>query len=528
MNSNFTSEGKRAGSSPMELAQKFGLPFKEHIEDKDVDVSLLEKLPLHFVKGNLVFPLSREDDMLIVAMTSPNSIYAVRDVGRVLNLEVSPLIVPREELLAAIHRYYERLAGSAKEAVEAIEDEESLENLAHEWEEPRDLLELIDEAPIIKLLNSLLFEAVKEKASDIHIEPYERHVSVRFRKDGILYSILNPPKIVQEALISRVKILAKLDIAEKRLPQDGRIRLLVAGKDVDVRVSIVPTSFGERVVMRLLDRLGGGVELGEAGLAPEFVVELKGLLARNSGIVLVTGPTGSGKTTTLYACLNSINSEERNIITVEDPVEYQVEGVGQIQVNPKIDLDFANGLRSILRQDPDVIMIGEIRDADTANIAIQASLTGHLVLSTLHTNDAPSAVARLVDMGIETFLLSSSLSAVIAQRLIRVLCKKCKEAYTPSDDELKLFDIKTCSAPKTLYRNIGCEECFNTGYAERTGIFEYMEIDKTMKRLFLKNPDVTIIREHALKMGMQSLRDDGLIKVAAGLTSLEEVIRVTL
>ena len=528
MNSDITTEDNTAGASPLELARRLGLPFKEHIEDGDVDASFLEKLPLHFVKGNLVFPLSREEGKLSVAMTAPDSIYAVRDIGRVLNLEVTPLIVPREVLLDAIHRYYERLAGSAKEAVEAIEDEESLENLAHEWEEPRDLLDLIDEAPIIKLLNSLLFEAVKEKASDIHIEPYERHVSVRFRKDGILYSMLSPPKIVQEALISRVKILAGLDIAEKRLPQDGRIRLLVAGKDVDVRVSIVPTSFGERVVLRLLDRLGGLVGLPEAGLAPKLVKELKGLLARNSGIVLVTGPTGTGKTTTLYACLNSINSDERNIITIEDPVEYQIEGVGQIQVNPKIDLDFANGLRSILRQDPDVIMIGEIRDADTANIAIQASLTGHLVLSTLHTNDAPSAVARLVDMGIETFLISSSLSAVIAQRLVRVLCKKCKEAYEPGTEELKLFEVNMSEAPPLLYRSIGCEECFHTGYAERTGIFEFMRVEKAMKGLLLKNPDATTIREHALKVGMQSLRQDGLNKVIAGITSLDEVIRVTL
>ena len=528
MNADISIDSSLSGYSPEELARTLGLPFKKRIEDTDVDVSFLEKLPLQFVKGNLVFPLSKEDERLVVAMVDSGSIYAVRDIGRLLSLEVTPLIVPREELLGAIHRFYERLAGSAKEAVEAIEDEESLENLAHEWEEPRDLLELIDEAPIIKLLNSLLFEAVKEKASDIHIEPYERNVSVRFRKDGILYPMLSPPKIVQEALISRVKILAKLDIAEKRLPQDGRIRLLVAGKDVDVRVSIVPTSFGERVVLRLLDREGGFVGLSEAGLAAGLVEELKSLLARNSGIVLVTGPTGAGKTTSLYACLNSINSNERNIITVEDPVEYQIEGVGQIQVNPKIDLSFANGLRSILRQDPDVIMIGEIRDADTANMSIQASLTGHLVISTLHTNDAPSAVTRLVDMGIETFLISSSLSAVIAQRLIRVLCKKCKEAHAPSAEELKIFEENMSGAPELIYRNIGCEECFHTGFAERTGIFEFMPVNRTMKGLLLKSPDATTIREEALRGGMQSLRQDGLSKVAAGITSLEEVIRVTL
>ena len=511
-----------------EVAKRFDLPFKERIEDADVDTALVEKLPLHFVKDNLVFPLSKEDGRLNVAMASLESFHAVRDIGRLLKLEVSPQLVSKEELMDAIHRFYERLSGSAQEVVAEIEDEESLEMILHEWDEPKDLLELTDEAPIIKLLNSILFQAVKEKASDIHIEPYERIVSVRFRKDGILYTILSPPKIVQEALISRVKILANLDIAEKRLPQDGRIRILVAGKDVDVRVSIVPTSFGERVVMRLLDTGGQLVELPNAGLAAPLVKNLKELLAHNSGIVLVTGPTGSGKTTTLYACLNSINSDERNIITVEDPVEYQINGVGQIQVNPKIDLDFANGLRSILRQDPDVIMIGEIRDADTANIAIQASLTGHLVLSTLHTNDAPSAVTRLVDMGIETFLLSSSLSAVVAQRLVRVLCTNCKEANKPGEEEIELFTSHEVAAPKTIFQSRGCAQCFDIGYVERTGIFEFMPVDNEMKKLLLKSPDSTTIREQAVKAGMRSLRQDGLDKAAAGITSLDEVIRVTL
>lgn len=510
------------------LAESFGLPFKERIDDADVDVSFLEKLPLQFVKENLVFPLSKDDGKLKVAMARADSFYAARDVGRLLSLEVSPVLVPREELLGAIHRFYERLSGSAQEVVAEIEGEESLEMLAHEWEEPKDLLDLTDEAPIIKLLNSLLFQAVKEKASDIHIEPYEQSVSVRFRKDGILYHILSPPKIVQEALISRVKILANLDIAEKRLPQDGRIRLLVAGKDVDVRVSIVPTSFGERVVMRLLDRKGGLVDLKDTGLSAALVGDLTELLDHNSGIVLVTGPTGSGKTTTLYASLNTINSEERNIITVEDPVEYQIKGVGQIQVNPKINLDFANGLRSILRQDPDVIMIGEIRDVDTANIAIQASLTGHLVLSTLHTNDAPSAVSRLVDMGIETFLLSTSLSAVIAQRLVRVLCTNCREIYEPAKEEIKLFTSDDVEPPEKIYRSVGCVQCFETGYSDRTGIFEFMPVDDEMKKLLLKSPDAPTIRKRALKAGMRSLRQDGLDKVASGTTSLDEVIRVTL
>jgi len=321
------------------------------------------------------------------------------------------------------------VTGSAQEVVMELEGED-LSTIATELNEPRDLLDLTDEAPVIRLLNSILFQAVKERASDIHIEPYEREVDVRFRIDGILYKILTPPKVVQEAIISRVKIMAGLNIAEKRLPQDGRIRVIVAGRDVDIRVSLIPTFYGERVVLRLLDKKKGLISLEDMGLSVSGVKAMERLLSRNNGIILVTGPTGSGKSTTLYAALNCLNSPDKNIITIEDPIEYQLKGVGQIQVNPKIDLTFANGLRSILRQDPDIIMVGEIRDALTAEIAIQASLTGHLVLSTLHTNDSSTAVTRLIDMGIEPFLVASSLSAILAQRLVRVICPHCREEYT--------------------------------------------------------------------------------------------------
>ena len=505
------------------IANRFDLPFKESIEDRDVDPVFLEKLPLSFVKANLIFPLRMEEKKLIVALSSPKAIFALDDVGRFLSLPTSPVLSPPQQILNAIHRFYDRASGSAMDVIEELSDE-SLENIAHQWEGPKDLLELTDEAPIIKLLNSLLFQAVKERASDIHIEPYERKVDVRFRIDGVLYPILSPPKIIQEALISRVKIMAGMNIAEKRLPQDGRIRLLVAGKDVDVRVSIVPTAFGERAVLRLLDRKGGVIALEEVGLKPMHIKALESLLSQNNGIILVTGPTGSGKTTTLYAALNRLNAHERNIITIEDPIEYQLNGIGQIQVNPKIDLSFANGLRSILRQDPDIIMVGEIRDLEAAKIAIQASLTGHLVLSTLHTNDAPTAVTRLVDMGIETFLLSSSLTAVIAQRLVRVLCPHCKEEYTPTDQEFSFLHNRGC---KKLCRPKGCDRCFKTGYHGRTGIFEFMPVDQPMRTVLLKNPDSTSIREYALAYGMKTLRDDGFEKAAAGLTSVEEVIRVT-
>jgi len=505
------------------LAVRYGLPYKESIKDSDVDPTFLEKLPLSFVKGNLVFPLKAEGERLLVALSSPQAIFALHDVRRLLFMPVTPVLSPHQQILNAINRFYERLSGSAQDIVEEL-NTESLENIAHEWEEPKDLLELTDEAPIIKLLNSILFQAVKEKASDIHIEPFERHVDVRFRKDGMLYSMLSPPKLIQEAIVSRVKIMGGLDIAEKRLPQDGRIRLLVAGRDVDVRVSVVPTTFGERVVLRLLDRKGGNVNLHELGLRPDHVITIESLLIRNSGIILVTGPTGSGKTTTLYAALNKISLQNRNIITIEDPVEYQLDGIGQIQVNAKIGLTFSNGLRSILRQDPDVIMVGEIRDQETAEMAIQASLTGHLVLSTLHTNDAPSAITRLINMGIQPFLLSSSMAAIMAQRLVRVLCINCKEEYTPTGEELSLFED---SKPKTLWRSRGCDRCFQTGYSGQTGIFELMPIDHEMRSVLLKNSDSTTIKEYVLSKGMKTLRDDGLKKAASGITSIEEVIRVT-
>lgn len=496
---------------------------KERIEDNDVNPEFLQKLPLSFVKNNFVFPLKMKAGRLIVAIGCSKSLYALDDIGRIFSVQVTPLRMSQKAITEAIHKYYDRLSGSAQKVVSEI-NEDSLEAIAHRWDEPKDLIDLTDEAPIIKLLNSLLFQAVKERASDIHIEPYEREIDVRFRRDGILYSIISPPKLIQDALVSRVKIMSKLDIAEKRLPQDGRIRLLVAGNDIDVRVSIVPTAFGERVVLRLLDRRSGSANLTEIGLNVEQVNTMYTLLLRSNGIILVTGPTGSGKTTTLYALLNILNSAVRNIITVEDPIEYQLKGIGQIQVNTKIGISFASGLRSILRQDPDVIMVGEIRDPETAEMAIQASLTGHLVLSTLHTNDAPSAVSRLINMGVQPFLLSSSLSAVLTQRLVRVLCKDCKSEYVPLPQERDIFG--DC-VPDRLWKGRGCAKCLNTGYSGRTGIFEFMTIDSEMSNVFLKNPDSKNIKKYALSSGMRTLREDGLIKAASGITSFEEVIRVT-
>jgi general secretion pathway protein E len=438
------------------------------------------------------------------------------------------VVVPPEALTEAINRAYDLASGSAADLMGNLE-EERLDLIATELEEPRDLLDASDEAPIIRLVNSLLFQAVKDRASDIHIEPFERVLTVRFRIDGILYDVISPPKRFQPVIISRVKVMAGLDIAEKRLPQDGRIRTKVAGKDIDVRVSVIPTAHGERVVLRLLDRASTLLGLEELGLSARNVTMVDRLIHQSHGIVLVTGPTGSGKTTTLYAALSTINSTERNIITIEDPIEYQLQGVGQMQVSPKIDLTFANGLRSILRQDPDVIMVGEIRDSETAEIAIQAALTGHLVFSTLHTNDSASAVTRLVEMGTEPFLVSSSVLAVMAQRLLRRVCDQCRRELRPSAELLAEIGLTPEQASgRTLYTGgAGCAACKETGYRGRTGIHELLVVDDDVRALIMKNADAAAIRRAATAAGMVTLREDGAAKVLAGETTIEEVLRIT-
>jgi len=374
----------------------------------------------------------------------------------------------------------------------------------------------------------LLAQAIKDRASDIHIEPYQNSVKVRYRIDGMLYNILNLPRKVQSALISRIKIMAKLNIAEKRLPQDGRIDVKIGDKGTDIRVSVLPTAFGERVVLRLLDKTGTILNLSDLGLDNRRIGAFNELIKSPYGIILVTGPTGSGKTTTLYAALSTINNPEINIITIEDPIEYQIEGIGQIQVNPKIDLTFATGLRSIVRQDPDVILVGEIRDKETAEIAIQSSLTGHLVFSTLHTNDAASAITRLIDMEIEPFLISSSMIAIIAQRLVRVLCPQCRESYVPAPESLANIGLdKGVSTSRPIFRKKGCPACMHTGYRGRTAIFEIMVMSEDLKRLILKTSDSNNIHEEAIKGGMTTLIQDGARKVLEGTTTIEEVLRVT-
>ncbi len=494
------------------------------LDELTPDLSIIREIPITFTKANLVLPLRISDGELIGLVSDENGILGLSEIARKKGLKPSPVMVSKDELLDAIGRSYGQL-GSAEEVMETISGED-LSSVVNEFEKPKDLLELTEDAPIIRLLNAVLQQAVKERASDIHIEPYEKELEVRFRIDGVLTKVLSPPKLIQDALVTRVKVMAALDIAEKRLPQDGRIRLLIGGRDIDIRVSIIPTIYGERVVLRLLDRAQGVKGLHEVGLEDDDQRLMEELLSRTNGILLVTGPTGSGKTTTLYACLNKIYSITKNIVTIEDPVEYQLKGIGQIQVAPKIGLTFANGLRSILRQDPDVIMVGEIRDLETAEIAIQASLTGHLVLSTLHTNDAPSALTRLLDMGIEPYLLASSITGIVAQRLVRTVCPHCKIPYEPSQAERAYFEAQS-SQIFHLIKGAGCDRCKNTGYHGRTGIFELLVIDNEIRQMISQKVDSQSIKQYAVKKGMKTLRIDGLRKVLKGITTLEEVLRVT-
>ncbi len=507
------------------LATRFGLEFREGIPPRELDPAIVGRLPIQYARRTACLPLrEREDGAIEVALADPRAAQVVDDLRALFQRRIVPIVVPASAILDSINRAYDDAQGTAQSVMGDIE-EGGLDEVAHELEEPRDLLDADDEAPIIRLVNSLLFQAVKDRASDIHVEPFERDVLVRFRIDGILYDVLKPPRRYHPTIIARIKIMAGLDIAEKRLPQDGRLRFRVGGRDIDVRVSIVPTQFGERAVLRLLDRTGALLRLEDLGLAGDHLGRLERLIDRSHGILLVTGPTGSGKTTTLYAALSRLNSSSRNIITIEDPIEYQLHGVGQIQVNPKIDLTFASGLRSILRQDPDVIMVGEIRDGETAEIAIQAALTGHLVFSTLHTNDSFGALSRLVDMGIEPFLVSSSLNGVMAQRLVRRVCPGCRVEETSGPEAERELGIAPGAA---IFREgPGCDACKDTSYRGRAGIHELLRVDDEIRSLVMQRSDAAALRRLAVQKGMETLRDDGAAKVVDGTTTVAEVLRVT-
>ena len=511
------------------LAHQLGYEFADTIDADAIDPKLVANLSLPYVRQHGVLPLYADDDHVQVVVVDPLNTFAIDDVRTLFDREVEVIVSTRDQVHAAMHHVFDRRAG-ADQVVDDL-SEEDLGSLAHDLEEQtKDILDEDDEAPIIRLVNSVLNQAIKDRASDIHIEPYERDVVFRFRKDGVLKEIVRAPKRFQASIASRIKIMGNLNIAEKRLPQDGRIRIKIAGRDVDLRLSTVPTSHGERIVLRILDKSAVLLDLEVLGFRPENLETIEDLIQRPHGIILVTGPTGSGKTTTLYAALSRINTPDRNILTVEDPVEYQLEGIGQMQVNRKIDFTFARGLRAILRQDPDVVLIGEIRDLETAENAIQAALTGHLVFATLHTNDAPSAFTRLTDMGVEPFLSASSVIAVMAQRLVRGLCKSCREPYRPLVAELEklgLSDPEEALATQTFYKAVGCEECYGVGYRGRQGIHEMMLVGDEVRTDVMRNAPSSHLKKTAIAQGMKTLREDGAIKAMTGITTIDEVMRVT-
>ena len=518
--------GAKAISEPQlaeALAAQQGLPCLTGIPG-DTPAELLALIPIGYAKEYRIYPLGRDGGGLRLAMADPLDSRPLNDLAVLTGERIRVTVAPAAEIVAAINRGYEGRAEQAREVVEEIGGDAQLVRGL----EPADLLDTSDEAPIIRFVNSLITQGYKERASDIHIEPFETEVVVRYRIDGILYEILRPPRQAQASIASRIKIMSGLNIAEKRLPQDGRFRVRIAGKDLDVRVSTLPTAFGERVVMRLLEQSSSVPSLEDIGMDTGILEQTVRMIGKSHGIFLVTGPTGSGKTTTLYAALSRLNNQEKNIITVEDPIEYQLTGVGQIQVNPKINLTFAAGLRSILRQDPDIIMVGEIRDGETAEIAVQSALTGHMVFSTLHTNDAAGALTRLVEMGIEPFLAASSIVGILAQRLVRRICPDCRESYRPSTEMLREMGLtQAVPADALLYRGKGCPRCMGIGYRGRTGIYELLTMDEEIRDLLLQNKDAAGIKAAAVARGMLTLRDAGLTKALRGETTIEEILRVT-
>ncbi|MCI4185934.1 type II secretion system ATPase GspE [Dickeya dianthicola] len=481
-------------------------------------------LPFSFARAQQILLLQDESataaEVVCVAGTPATALLEAR---RVAGVPLTVSQVSPEEFERQLVMRYQRDSEEARRLMEDIGNDIDFYTLAEELPDSDDLLDGEDDAPIIRLINAMLTEAIKHKASDIHIETFERHLLIRFRIDGVLREILRPQRQLASLLVSRIKVMAKLDIAEKRVPQDGRMALRIGGRAIDVRVSTLPSNYGERVVLRLLDKNSVRLDLETLGMAEHHRRQLDTLINRPHGIILVTGPTGSGKSTTLYAALSRLNSAERNIMTVEDPIEYELEGIGQTQVNPKVDMTFARGLRAILRQDPDVVLVGEIRDGETAQIAVQASLTGHLVLSTLHTNSALGALSRLQDMGIEPFLLSTSLLGVLAQRLVRTLCPSCRQPYVINDEQAKQTGL---AAGTTLYHPGGCEKCNYSGYRGRTGIHELLLIDDAV-RTAIHSGESELGIARMLGDKRVTIRQDGLDKVLAGVTTWEEVVRVT-
>jgi len=501
------------------LSERLGMEYVENVE-RQLNPEVLMKVPSEFALRHQVLPLQQDDTRLVVAVADPFDVTALDDLRLLTGCEITPVLASSAEISEAIEQFYmERMfRDMADLETEAIAEEDI---------EISDLQKMAREALVVKLVNLTIHQAIQERASDIHIEPFQRESRVRYRIDGVLHEVSSPPKKLHAAIVSRIKIMADLNIAERRLPQDGRIRLRFSGRQIDMRVSSVPTLYGEAVAIRLLDKNVGLMKLEDLGMQPDVLDDFGRLIKKPHGIILVTGPTGSGKTTTLYAGLNRIMSPELKIITIEDPVEYELSGANQISVRPQIGLTFASGLRHIVRQDPDIIMVGEIRDAETADIAIHAALTGHLVFSTLHTNDAPGAMTRLLDMGIEPYLAASSVIGVLAQRLVRLICPQCGREFEPEDEALRELGMEAGEVgPFIARKGEGCDRCRRTGYAGRTGVFELLAIDDEVRRQVLDKRSATEIKQRAVQKGMRTLLGDGRLKVQAGLTGIEEVLHV--
>ena len=510
------------------LSKQWDIPSVQTISALEVDPSVLDKLPVSYLRKYAMVPVKMLQDTMVVAVHDPVEQEAFFDISRIMHLkDIKRVLAPKQEIFSAINRLIEMKDDSAKDIMDDIEEEE--DEILKDLESIQDITAMETEAPIIRLVNRVMVQAFRERASDIHVEPYPNDMKIRFRVDGILHDVLSLPKRLHPAVVSRIKVMATLNIAEKRLPQDGRIGIKLGDHSVDLRISTVPTVNGERVVMRILDKSSVLLGLEELGYYPDDLAIIEHLIKQEHGIILVTGPTGSGKTTSLYSMLNTINSPDKNILTIEDPIEYQLKGIGQIPVNAKVGLTFASGLRSIVRQDPDVILVGEIRDLETAEIAIQAALTGHLVFSTLHTNDSASAITRLIDMGIEPFLVTSSVNAIVAQRLARKICPVCKQQYFPESETLLEIGLSQEMLGKEgfLWRGTGCKDCIGTGYKGRTGIYEILMISDSIKTTILKTSDSNIIKKQGVAEGLHTLREDGARKVEDGVTTIEEVLRVT-
>jgi general secretion pathway protein E len=509
------------------LAKQFGMPVVKEAAMINLPRELYKKVPYSFVKKHSVLPIDKDNHEVVVAVSDPLNLAPLEELQMILGTSVRAVYSPRDLILSAINDCYNTEHGAASQLLADLGEQEG----GIEGDMDIEAYDLLDDthahSPIVKLLNLILTEAIQQNASDIHFEPLEDTLRVRYRIDGVLHTRHTPASEYQSQLLTRIKVMAKMDIAERRLPQDGRIKLRMGRREIDFRVSTVPIVNGERIVLRILDKGNITLGLNQLGMLDRTVEEFRRLIHFPEGIILVTGPTGSGKTTTLYSAVNDLYSEETNIMTVEDPVEYNLKGIAQIGVRPKINLTFAAGLRHILRQDPDVVMVGEIRDLETAEIAIQASLTGHLVLSTLHTNDAPSAITRLVDMGIEPYLLSSSVVGVMAQRLVRKICPLCKESYEPTDAELKGIGITRKMIPGgKLYRGKGCPECYQSGYQGRHGVYELLTINSVLQQQIVKSPDAVQMRQSGVEQGMQTLRSHGAQLVIDGVTTEAEVLRV--